>query len=531
LVSWSCTGGVSPKAKEGLGISPLPLTARQSDLAKHLRRDAGLDSALADIIDNAFPTMWEASLKFAPCPQVLSGAMPPKHREETIGWLLQAFDIMRFGETHFFGAAQLLDRYYSCTPDDQRFGCAQRRLLAAVSLALKTGTSADMSMPTRQAITHLGKEQVPFDEVMAAELDMLQQLDFQVCVPNVLDFLEGFSIRLRQAQQPVDNRCMFLANFLLQLTVSDVHLHYGHPHGTLAVAALLLAVGTWYSPESGATFMSRVIEDAELCCPELCWSRDPLQRCMERIHGLWICATTASQRGSFVWHVCAKFSRPNQLNVASLPPPTSVPRLPPSTKSQQARLPRMSAPPSVGASNGSGSGSSSSSNCSGVSGIGMGSTTTPATETTPSARSSSSGRAHSLPHGCAVFATTDSFASEAGRHMRTIVNQRERTADRELPSKKLDMARLRRRLRAPDGVSEEDHATAGWDERPPQQLQQVRPRRASSWASGSRLHSASSSTIAVAPVPASVPGAAASTGMHHVIAAHSRPARTSLCVI
>merc|ERR1719352_2203601 len=170
---------------------------------------------------------------------------------------------MHFADSLLFDTALLLDRYYACLPrEDIRGGASQRKLLAAVCMALKTGSPVDTQLPLRQVVTHLGRDQVPFDEVLVAELGMLRQLRFQVSTPTAKDFLEALTTRL--GCDRAASACNSLADFLLQLTLMDASLFYRHPHAILAASALTLALFTTRAPTSSFT---AVLEDLSLHCP------------------------------------------------------------------------------------------------------------------------------------------------------------------------------------------------------------------------------------------------------------------------
>lgn len=312
---------------------------RKSNLATYLDHDTGLDSGLADIVDKALPELWETSLSLAPCLQGLSVNTSLRHRDDSLVWLVQVFTIMRFGDSPFFLAVQLLDRLYSTSflaEDDRQVG-GWRNLLAAVHLAIKANTSSAEPYydNPRGMIHHLSRGAVAFDEVVAAEWEIMRRLDFQVSMPSVFDFLDVLGLRLRREEQLVAQhceQCAHLANFLLHLALADVHVYHGSPHGALAAAALILSVSSVCSGELSVEYRNSVLEDAATCCPELRCSFEPVQRCMDRMHDLWVRARTSGLAEGFTRHVLQKFSRPCYLCVSARPAPTDVPILPDPTR-------------------------------------------------------------------------------------------------------------------------------------------------------------------------------------------------------
>lgn len=285
-----------------------------------------MDAALAEVVDSALRSLHTTSQRHQPCPKVLLEGLPWTHRQETLVWLLQAFDVMNFPDSLLFDAALLLDRYYATLPREEGSGSAQRKLLAAVCTALKTSYPAELQLPLRQVVTHLGRDQVPFERVMNAELSMLKVLRFHVSTPTARDFLDAMTTRLGDA--PGSQAWRSLAEFLLQLTLVDASLHFRFAHAVLAASVASLALWTLRAPPAA---FDALLEDFALSGAEPAGSTATVVQCMGQVHEQW----SASVNGSpdqclFARHLCVKFSRANHHSVAALPPPAALPaHLPP----------------------------------------------------------------------------------------------------------------------------------------------------------------------------------------------------------
>jgi hypothetical protein len=262
------------------------------------------------------------SQRHKPSAQSLLEGLSPADRQETLLWLVQAFDVMHFTDSLLFDTALLLDRYYACQPrEDSRGGQSQRKLLAAVCMALKMGSPVDTQLPLRQVVNHLCREQVPFDEVLGAELMMLRKLRFNVGTPTARDFLEAFSTRL--SGDHISPTCWSLAEFLLQLTLGDANLHYRYAHAVLAGASLAVAM---YSTRATTSAYLALLEDLALHCPDAALPHGTLEQCCVALHTFWLrCVVGQDHQNMYAKQLCLKFSRDNHHRVSKLQPPPLPP--------------------------------------------------------------------------------------------------------------------------------------------------------------------------------------------------------------
>lgn len=280
-------------------------------------------ATLADVADSACRSLHQISQRHLPSASLLHEGLTPADRQETLVWLVQAFDVMHFSDSLLYDTALLLDRYYALPPrEDIRSGESQRKLLAAVCMALKTGSNAETQLPLRQVVTHLGHDQVPFDDVMEAELVMLRKLKFDVGTPTALDFLEALGTRLGSLR--ISESCRSLAEFLLQLSLQDAPLHYRFPHAVLAASAFVLALYTSRAPSLAQTV---ILEDLSIYCPEALLTNGLLGQCCASLHNLWLRSASAAEQSLFSRHLCQKFQRVNFNSVSAISPPTSPPSI------------------------------------------------------------------------------------------------------------------------------------------------------------------------------------------------------------
>jgi len=328
-----CGKGVAACGACGRGWAQEPPAACPSALSQYLGTmqdipsiEARANACLADLADSALRSLHEVSEQYRPRNAgALAEGAAAGDRLETLAWLVQAFEVMQFSDPCLFDTAMLLDRYYSSPPrEETRDGGSQRKLLAAVCLALKVGSAEDLKFPLRQVVTHLGRDRVPFAEVLEAEMVMLRKLRFCVSTPTVHDFLDGLSTRL----QPWNIKCTILADFLLQLSLVDAHLLYRYPHSVLAAAALAMAL---YALRAGPALYQVLFEDLQLHCPEGQDSlEDQVLPCCRDLHVLWVQGVGPHRVPiqTYTQHVCNKFAKNTPRDaVSTMMPPVIAPLL------------------------------------------------------------------------------------------------------------------------------------------------------------------------------------------------------------
>jgi len=251
-----------------------------------------------------------SSQKHKPDVNALLEGLSAADRQETLVWVVEAFDVMHFNDSLLFDTALILDRYYAALPrEDNRICGTQRKLLAAVCMALKTGAPVDTQLSLRDLIKHLGRDSVPFDEVLSAEIIMLRKLRFHISTPSAREFLEALMTRLNTGR--MQGACRSLAEFLMQLTLVDANLHYRFPHAVLAGACIALALHAMPAdmqvPLSSYTVL---MEDVALHCPEAFGPHNLLMQAVFALHAHWLrCMTAGNEQSAYARHLCNKFNR------------------------------------------------------------------------------------------------------------------------------------------------------------------------------------------------------------------------------
>nr|USW07963.1 cyclin A1-1 [Crypthecodinium cohnii] len=266
--------------------------------------------------------MHDQSQQHQPNLERLLESFPAVDRRETMDWLVQAFEVVGFPDSMLYASALFLDRYHaSRARSEVPARESHRQLLAAVVLALKTDTRDDLRFTLKQVVSHLGRDRVSFRDVVSTELKMLSCLRFTVSTPTALEFLEVLSTRVSH----YDQRVVALAEFLLQLTLGDAVVHWGHSHSVLAASTLSMASLTLQvNPDA----LTSIREDLCVLCPQLEEPAVDLVRCCADLHALWVESTLPdSEIYSFAQHVRTKFGHRRYRSVATIVPPAYAPVL------------------------------------------------------------------------------------------------------------------------------------------------------------------------------------------------------------
>jgi hypothetical protein len=274
--------------------------------------DEDIDGVLPDLVDNFMRSSHSVSSKQLPEPKHLASKILGIEREAVLHWLVQACDIMNFHESILYTTVLLLDRY--CAADGVMLSMdrIQKILMAVLCTVIKVcavqdelGFDDPEFRSLREILAHLCHGQVPFKDILRAEYEVLKALDFKVSTPSALDFLDVLSTPLSLPSESLDT-CVprSLADFLLQLSLFNISVHYQHPHVILAAAALYVALVTLgASPEliqsllAGVTSTGLDMQDATACIGE----------CAYQLHGLWL--DFAQSKGATVPSLMKKLCR------------------------------------------------------------------------------------------------------------------------------------------------------------------------------------------------------------------------------
>lgn len=350
----------SPGSASGLSVYFGSLQDSRKEAAR-------VDSSIADFVDSACRSAHEFSERMRrTCFPVVG--IGKADRIEVLSWLVQAFEILGFSDSHLHETSVILDRYHAAATgvETNDESSSQQKLLAAVCISLKMGPQEALEAPLKQLITQLGRGKVPFAAVLRTEIVVLHNLKFAVGAPTVYDFIMGLSVRLQKWASTAQK----FANFLAQLALADEDLFYNYPHSVFAAAALVLALFVYEAP---AEAYISVKDDLALHCKSKPDGEKLIQQvvpCCEQIHRFWIECIGRSQdvdkssgavpprsnekvvRQSYAKHVLNKFGRsedegrPRYAKYGSDPfsrkytsPPTFAPKMvPPRMEMQEAML-------------------------------------------------------------------------------------------------------------------------------------------------------------------------------------------------
>lgn len=261
-----------------------------------------------------------------PSVESVSRAITLQTWQETLCWLLWALGALSVPDSVLFDAVILLARYYAMLPAREVPANEQQQLLAAVVIAMKVQTREleARGVPEIVAALQMGvraEAKHSFESVMQMEMTMLQAFDFHVGTPTAHDVLEMLCLR-----DGADVPWRILAQFLLQLTLGDVSLHFGYSPGVLAASCVALALWSTCAPSA----------DFEILQEDFAASgagdMDSLAGCRFDIHQLWTRSVVWTP-GQPLWtctnyarFLCAKFGR---AGLALAPPASPPPQITP----------------------------------------------------------------------------------------------------------------------------------------------------------------------------------------------------------
>lgn len=310
------------KPPEALSIMAALYRSRCSTTS--LCPEEDIDGVLADLVDSFLHASHSVSVQQLPEPKHLASKILGIEREAVLHWLVQACDIMNFHENILYTTVLILDRY--CVADGVMLSMdrIQKILMAALCTVIKVcavqdelGFDDPYDRSLREILAHLCHGQVSFTDILHAEYEVLRALDFKVSTPSALDFLDVLSTPLSSPSESLDT-CVprSLADFLLQLSLFNISIHYQYPHVILAAAALYVAlVSLGASPEliqsllAGVTSTGLDMQDATVRIGE----------CAYQLHGLWI--DFAHSKGTTVPSLMKKLCRGKWNQEMFLQPP------------------------------------------------------------------------------------------------------------------------------------------------------------------------------------------------------------------
>jgi len=290
------------------------ICVKPSGIAEHLeaQREStnpgqALLASLADVVDSVMQVEHSQSKRHRPSASDVLMAMSARRRAQLITWMAQAFEALQFDDMILHSTVLTLDRYYAGRSTPIEDSLLQTVLLAAVCTELKMASSEDFPPGHWQrVVAHLCQGRVSLAAILRTEREVLCRLGFVVGVPTSLTFLRGLALRLRDATAQAEvAQWLTTAVSLLELSLLDTEIQYGHSHAALAAGALSAALRVCGAPSQRR---EELLEDLMAYCPGLCRAEDEVAICEEALLKLWIkCADGSSCWSEFYPRLQAKF--------------------------------------------------------------------------------------------------------------------------------------------------------------------------------------------------------------------------------
>jgi len=181
-------------------------------------------------------------------------------REQVVRWFFQACELHQLQDQVLYCATLLFDRYSAKMPAPLNIERIHLLACALLSIALKvTGGTDESTKPwkLRKILDNLCQKRFSVKVVFLAECEVLHCLGFEVSSPTSFDFFSELVAPLRPpalpalaavagadsaAEDAVTTPAVYIATFLLQLSLLDVRVHHQYPHAALAAGAIYIAL-------------------------------------------------------------------------------------------------------------------------------------------------------------------------------------------------------------------------------------------------------------------------------------------------
>lgn len=228
---------------------------RPSSLAEHLSRTEMEAGGLVDVVDGIFQTQHILSMRHRPRAEDVTTNFNATLRGQIVNWLAASCHAMRFDDQLLHGAVLTLDRYSASLAKPIADAELLSVSLAALCTEMKLATHDEFPYGCWQrSLLHLGQGRVGLQQILAAEMEILRRLGFNVWIPNTLTFLQGLGLRLSQGvavrqrngrpglASPISALQMALAQILSEVALCDPDFQYAYPPVAIAAGALGLAL-------------------------------------------------------------------------------------------------------------------------------------------------------------------------------------------------------------------------------------------------------------------------------------------------
>eukprot|EP00930_Biecheleria_cincta_P021776 TRINITY_DN16036_c0_g1_i1.p1 TRINITY_DN16036_c0_g1~~TRINITY_DN16036_c0_g1_i1.p1 ORF type:complete len:447 (+),score=90.38 TRINITY_DN16036_c0_g1_i1:79-1419(+) len=179
-----------------------------------------------------------------------------KERHQVVLWLAQVCSLRGINDSILQASVLLLDRFCATREEPLPTSKLHLAVIAILGTAIKVaGFSAGaVGQPAqlRCLMEHLGQGQFSKQDMMYAELEVLEALRFELALHTPVDFLECLTLSMNQpaicagqlpGQGAPASPVVCVASFLLQLALGDARLLHRYPYAVLASGAVYM--GLW----------------------------------------------------------------------------------------------------------------------------------------------------------------------------------------------------------------------------------------------------------------------------------------------
>lgn len=214
----------------------IPVTRFLDRIPEHDKPDLGDARLAAEYVAVVFQNIRNTiSSDLQPLGDYISRSQPDlseRMRAVLVDWLVDVHWKFKLSSETLFLCVSLLDRFLARQPHVPR---SQLQLIGATCLLL-AAKYEDIYAPEIKDIVHITDKTYTRDEVLQAEVFILNSLRFKLTAPSPLLFLLRMAKLIRS-----DERQFYLAQYCLELGISDYRMAVTHNSCELAAAAVFLS--------------------------------------------------------------------------------------------------------------------------------------------------------------------------------------------------------------------------------------------------------------------------------------------------
>jgi len=237
----------------------------------------------------------------------------PVHRSMLVDWLVEVIDVFEMSVRSVFLAVNYTDRFLCLQKVERK----KFQLLGATCLHIASKCEDVSYIGVDDLVVCADKVYKP-DDVLALEEQVLNSLNFEICVPTVIDFLNAFIGRLEYGESAdrqcfvgenmppmilVSDRANFLAQYMTELSLQERYFISELPS---RVAAASLVIALYYVD-------IHVSSERIFCLTG--YSVEDLKECIKRLANAH--ADAPFSHGLHV--ILRRYEREDRLHVANIP--------------------------------------------------------------------------------------------------------------------------------------------------------------------------------------------------------------------